>query len=69
MTERVMARTVARRPAILHHAEEISGNVALTWCYYGISPQILQVEASMRAAAALASEFDDGGEPGPRRRC
>jgi hypothetical protein len=35
-----LARMAKRRLAILRHAEEITGNVALTCRYYGISRQI-----------------------------
>jgi transposase InsO family protein len=37
MTEREQVRTAARRLAIIRHAGEVSGNVALTCRYYGIS--------------------------------
>jgi hypothetical protein len=37
MTERELLRAVARRLAIIRHAEEVTGNVALTCRYYGIS--------------------------------
>ena len=40
MTEQQLARMAKRRLAILRHAEEITGNVALTCRYYGISRQI-----------------------------
>ena len=39
MTEQQLARMANRRLAILRHAEEITGNVALTCRYYGISRQ------------------------------
>ena len=39
MTEQQLARMAKRRLAILRHAEEITGNVALTCRYYGISRQ------------------------------
>jgi hypothetical protein len=39
VTEQQLARMAKRRLAILHHAEEITGNVALTCRYYGISRQ------------------------------
>jgi Helix-turn-helix domain len=32
-------RQVGRRLAVLHHAEEVTGNVSLTCRYYGISRQ------------------------------
>jgi len=37
MTEQELARGAARRLAIIRHAEEVSGNVARTCRYYGIS--------------------------------
>jgi len=40
VTEQQLARMAKRRLAILRHAEEITGNVALTCRYYGISRQI-----------------------------
>ena len=37
MTERELARIAARRLAIIRHAEEVTGSVARTCRYYGIS--------------------------------
>ena len=37
MTEREQARNVAKRLAMIRHFEEVSGNVAKTCRYYGIS--------------------------------
>ena len=39
MTERELSRNAARRLAIIRHAHEVTGNVALTCRYYGISRQ------------------------------
>jgi transposase InsO family protein len=39
LTEQELTRRAKRRLAILRHAEEITGNVALTCRYYGISRQ------------------------------
>jgi site-specific recombinase XerC len=39
VTEQQLARMAKRRLAVLRHAEEITGNVALTCRYYGISRQ------------------------------
>ena len=39
MNEREISRNAARRLAILRHAEEVTGNVALTCRYYGITRQ------------------------------
>jgi transposase-like protein len=36
-TERELSRAAARRLAIIRHAEEVTGNVALTCRYFGIS--------------------------------
>jgi transposase-like protein len=38
-SERELARSLARRLAIIRHAEEVSGNVARTCRYYGITRQ------------------------------
>src|SRR5712691_11547250 len=39
MTERELVRGAARRLAIIRHAQEVTGNVALTCRYYGITRQ------------------------------
>ena len=39
MTERELERRAQRRLAVLRHAEEVTGNVAATCRYYGISRQ------------------------------
>jgi hypothetical protein len=39
MSEPQLPREVRRHPAIIRHVEEITGNVALTCRYYGISCQ------------------------------
>jgi len=43
VTEREAARNAARRLAILRHAEEVTGNVAKTCRYYGVSRQLFYV--------------------------
>jgi len=40
MTERERSRAAARRLAIIRHAEEVTGNVARTCRYFGISRQL-----------------------------
>ena len=40
MTDKELDRNAARRLAIIKHAEEVTGNVALTCRYYGISRQV-----------------------------
>jgi transposase-like protein len=39
MTERELERRAHRRLAVLRHVEEVSGNIAATCRYYGISRQ------------------------------
>ena len=47
MTDKELDKNAARRLAIIRHAQEVTGNVALTCRYYGISRQIvLQVAAA-----------------------
>ena len=51
MTEREQQRKIKHRLAMLRHAEEVTGNVAATCRYYGISRQtLLQVAAPLRGA-------------------
>jgi len=40
MSEPQLPREVRRRVAIIQHAEEVTGNVAMTCRYYGISRQV-----------------------------
>jgi hypothetical protein len=40
VTEREQAKNAARRLAIIRHVEEVTGSVAKTCRYYGISRQI-----------------------------
>jgi hypothetical protein len=40
VNERERDKNAARRLAILRHAEEVTGNVALTCRYYGITRQV-----------------------------
>ena len=37
MTDKELDKNAVRRLAIIRHAEEVTGNVALTCRYYGIS--------------------------------
>ncbi|MFI2780030.1 helix-turn-helix domain-containing protein [Streptomyces sp. ALB3] len=39
MTERELSRRAKHRPSVLRHVEEVSGSVAATCRYYGISRQ------------------------------
>ena len=43
MNERQLDKNAARRLAIIRHAREVTGNVALTCRYYGISRQVFYV--------------------------
>ena len=43
MNERKLDKNAARRPAIIRHAREVTGNVAMTCRYYGISRQVFYV--------------------------
>jgi transposase len=40
VNERELGRNAARRLAIIRHAREVTGNVAMTCRYYGISRQV-----------------------------
>jgi len=40
VTEREQDKNAARRLAIIRHAREVTGNVAMTCRYYGISRQV-----------------------------
>ena len=40
MNQRELGKNAARRLAILRHAREVTGNVAMTCRYYGISRQV-----------------------------
>ena len=43
MNERQLDKNAARRLAIIRHAREVTGNVALTCRYYGISREVFYV--------------------------
>ena len=62
MSEPQLPREVRRRLAIIQHAEEVTGNVAMTCRYYGISRQVYYTLATAlpgaghrRAAGPLAT--------------
>ena len=59
MTEHEQRRLVRHRLAILHHAEEVTGNVSATCRYYGISRQCFY---------KWRNRFDELGEEGLRDR-
>lgn len=59
MTERELARGAARRLATVRHAQEVTGSVAKTCRYYGISRQ---------AFYKWLKRFEEEGEAGLRDR-
>ena len=74
MTERELERRAQRRLAVLRHVEEVSGNVAATCRYYGISRQCYlrlvaplrsrrtrRVEGPLEPATPLAADDPGGG--------
>ena len=60
MDDREQQRKVRHRLAVLRHAEEVSGNVAATCRYYGISRQVFY---------KWRRRFEAGGEEGLREFC
>ena len=59
MTERELSRAAARRLAILRHVEEVTGNVAQTCRYFGISRQLYYT---------WARRYEESGVEGLRPR-
>ena len=59
MDDREQQRKVRHRLAVLRHAEEVSGNIAATCRYYGISRQVFY---------KWRRRFEEGGEEGLRDR-
>jgi transposase-like protein len=61
MTDRELERRANRRLAVLRHVEEVSGNVAATCRYYGISRQCYygwrprRLEGPLQPAAPLTA--------------
>jgi transposase-like protein len=66
--ERELTRSAARRLAIIRHAQEISGNVALTCRYYGITRQCYYVWLRRYEELGVAGLRDRSSRPhlGPR---
>ena len=48
MTERELERRAKHKLAVLKHVQEVSGSVAATCRYYGISRTCLQVAQALR---------------------
>jgi transposase len=63
VNEQQAARAAARRLAILRHAEEITGNVARTCRYYGISRQLFYVWKRRYEAEGLEGLRDRSCRP------
>jgi transposase InsO family protein len=59
LTERELSRNAARRLAIIRHAQEVTGNVALTCRYYGVSRE---------AFYKWRRRYEEVGEDGLRDR-
>lgn len=59
MTEREQQRVMKHRLAVIRHADEVTGNVAATCRYYGISRQCFY---------KLLRRFEEEGEDGLRER-
>ena len=52
MSDPLLDRQVRRRLAVLRHVEEVTGNVAMTCRYFGISRRLLLRRAELRLVAA-----------------
>jgi transposase InsO family protein len=63
VTERERDKNAARRLAILRHAEEVTGNVALTCRYYGITRQAFYQWRRRYAAGGLDALRDRSRRP------
>jgi transposase InsO family protein len=63
LTEQELSRRAKRRLAIIRHAEEVTGSVALTCRYYGISRQCYYVWYRRWQAEGLAGLRDRSSRP------
>ena len=63
MTDKELDRNAARRLAIIRHAEEVTGNVALTCRYYGISRTVFYTWLRRYQADGLAGLRDRSKRP------
>jgi transposase-like protein len=63
VNERERDKNVARRLAILRHAQEVSGNVALTCRYYGITRQAFYLWRRRCEAGGLEALRDRSKRP------
>ena len=58
MTEQELSRGAARRLAIIQHVEEVSGNVAMTCRYFGISRHTFHYWLRRESCAVTHLPFD-----------
>jgi transposase len=63
VTDKEMDRNAARRLAIIRHAEEVTGNVAKTCRYYGISRQVFYTWLRRYQAEGVAGLRDRSRRP------
>ncbi len=63
MTDKELDKNAARRLAIIRHAQEVTGNVALTCRYYGISRQVFYTWMRRYQAEGLAGLRDRSRRP------
>ena len=56
MDEREQQRKIRHRLAVLRHAEEVSGSVAATCRYYGISRTVFYKQLPLRGAGRRRAE-------------
>ena len=63
MTDKELNKNAARRLAIIRHAQEVTGNVALTCRYYGISRQVYYRWLRRYEADGLAGLRDRSKRP------
>jgi transposase len=63
VTDKELDKNAARRLAIIRHTEEVTGNVALTCRYYGISRQVFYRWLRRYQAEGLAGLRDRSKRP------
>ena len=63
VNERQLDKNAARRLAIIRHAREVTGNVALTCRYYGINRQVLYAWYRRAETEGLAGLRDRSTRP------
>ena len=63
MTDKELDRNAARRRAIIRHAQEVTGNVALTCRYYEVSRQVFYLWRRRYETGALEALRDRSRRP------